>query len=183
MNTEYMKLKGEVSSFPLSYSPEVTVNCVCVCVCLCLLLSLFNACAYKYTYFFKKNLFIYLFIFGCIGSLLLCAGFLQLRQAGATLCCVTRASHCSGSSCCGARALGAGFSSCGTWAQQLWFVGSRAQAQQLWRTGLLAPRYVGSSRTRAQTRNPCIGRQILNHCATRGAPHTFFIKKKPHCMC
>ena len=27
-----------------------------------------------------------------------------------------------------------------------------------------------SSPTRAQTRVPCIGRQILNHCATREAP-------------
>ena len=49
----------------------------------------------------------------------------------------------------------AGFSSCGTW------------TQQLWRMGLVAPRHVGSSRTRARTRVPCIGRQILNHCATR----------------
>ena len=48
----------------------------------------------------------YLFIFGCIGSSLLCAGFLQLRQAGATLHCSVRASHCSGFSCCGAQALG-----------------------------------------------------------------------------
>ena len=30
--------------------------------------------------------------------------------------------------------------------------------------------YVGSSRTRARTRVPCISRQILNHCATREAP-------------
>ena len=60
-----------------------------------------------------------------------------------------------------------GFSSCGTRAQQLWLAGSRAQAQQLWRTGLVAPWHVGSSRTRAQTRVPCIGRQILNHCTTR----------------
>ena len=30
-----------------------------------------------------------------------------------------------------------------------------------------APRHVGSSRTRDQSRVPCIGRQILNHCATR----------------
>ena len=37
----------------------------------------------------------------------------------------------------------------------------------MWRPGLVAPRHVGSSRTRAQTRVPCIGRQILNHCATR----------------
>ena len=33
--------------------------------------------------------------------------------------------------------------------------------------GLVAPRHVGSSQTRAQTRVPCIGRWILNHCATR----------------
>ena len=45
-----------------------------------------------------------------------------------------------------------------------------AQAQQLWLTGLVAPRHVGSSQTRARTRVPCIGRQILNHCATREAP-------------
>ena len=35
---------------------------------------------------------------------------------------------------------------------------------------LVAPRYVGSSWTRAQTRVPCVGRQILNHCATREVP-------------
>ena len=63
-----------------------------------------------------------------------------------------------------------GFSSCGTWAQQLWLAGSRAQAQQLWHTGLVAPWHVGSSRTRARTSVPCIGRWILNHCATREAP-------------
>ena len=45
-----------------------------------------------------------------------------------------------------------------------------AQAQQLWVTGLVAPRHVGSSQTRARTRVPCIGRQTLNHCATREAP-------------
>ena len=38
------------------------------------------------------------------------------------------------------------------------------------RTGLVAPRHVGSSRTRARTRVPCVGRRILNHCATREAP-------------
>ena len=57
----------------------------------------------------------------------------------------------------------------GLWArglQELWLVGSRAQAQQLWRTGLVAPQHVGSSWTWAWTRVPCIGRWILNHCAT-----------------
>ena len=40
----------------------------------------------------------------------------------------------------------------------------------MWLTGLVAPWHVGSSQTRARTRVPCIGRQILNHCATREAP-------------
>ena len=58
--------------------------------------------------------------------------------------------------------------------QQLWLAGSRAQAQWLWRTGLAAPRHVGSSWTRARTCVPCIGRQILNHCATREVPRIVF---------
>ena len=58
--------------------------------------------SYIYIYFFFFNLF----LFGCIGSLLLCAGFLQLRRAGATLPCGAQASHCGGFSCCGAWALG-----------------------------------------------------------------------------
>ena len=40
----------------------------------------------------------------------------------------------------------------------------------MWLTGLVAPRHVGSSQTRARTRVPCVGRQILNHCTTREAP-------------
>ena len=55
---------------------------------------------------FLKNKFIYLFIFGCVGSSLLRVGFLHLLRAGATLCCAAPVSHCSGFSCCGARALG-----------------------------------------------------------------------------
>ena len=47
------------------------------------------------------------FIFGCIGSSLLRAGFLYLRRAGATLRCGGRASHCGGFSCCRAQAPGA----------------------------------------------------------------------------
>ena len=65
--------------------------------------------------------------------------------------CSVWASHCGGFCCCGAQA-------------------PDAQAQQLWLTGLVAPRHVGSSRTRARTRVPCIGRWILNHCATREVP-------------
>ena len=44
----------------------------------------------------------------------------------------------------------------------------------MWLTGLVAPRHVGSSQTRARTRVPCISRQTPNHCATREAqPHGF----------
>ena len=45
----------------------------------------------------------------------------------------------------------------------------------MWCTGPVAPRHVGSSQSRARTRVPCIGRQILNHCATREAPSKSFI--------
>ena len=69
--------------------------------------------------------------------------------------CGTRASHCCGLSRCGAQA-------------------PDAQAQRPWPTGPAAPRYVGSSRTRARTRVPCIGRWTLNHCATREALHDVF---------
>ena len=49
---------------------------------------------------FCFNKFIlFIFIFGCVGSLLLCVE--------AALRCSARASHCSGFSCCVARALGA----------------------------------------------------------------------------
>ena len=40
-------------------------------------------------------------------------------------------------------------------------------------TRLVTPWHVGSSRTRAQTRVPCIARQILNHWTTREAPNVF----------
>ena len=74
--------------------------------------------------FFKFYLFIYLFIYGCAGSSLLRTGFLQLWQAGATLCHGAWDSHCGGFSHCGTWALGArasvvvarGLSSCGSWA-------------------------------------------------------------------
>ena len=54
--------------------------------------------------FFKKNKFIYLFFYGCVGSSFLREGFLQLRRAGATLHRGARASHYRSFSCCGAQA-------------------------------------------------------------------------------
>ena len=40
--------------------------------------------------------------------------------------------------------------------------------------GLAALRHVASSQTRDQAHAPCIGRRILNHCATREVPHSGF---------
>ena len=40
--------------------------------------------------------------------------------------------------------------------------------------GLVAPRHLGSSQTRAQTHVPCIGRPILNHWATSEALCVYF---------
>ena len=42
--------------------------------------------------------------------------------------------------------------------------------------GLVAPWHVGSSRTRAPTRVPCIDRWILNHCATREVSDADFLE-------
>ena len=81
---------------------------------------------------------------------------------GTTLHRGARASHHRGLSCCGAQA-------------------PDAQAQWLWLTGPVAPWHVGSSQTRARTRVPCIGRQILNHCATREA-QVFFLTVAPRGM-
>ena len=104
-------------------------------------------------FFFKL---INLFIFGCARSSSLCKGSLQLRQAGSTLHHGARASHYHGLSCCGAQA-------------------PDAQAQYLWLTGPVALWHAGSSQIRARTRVPCIGRQTLNHCATREALAFFFL--------
>ena len=111
--------------------------------------------------FFPLNF--YLFIFGCVRAFSSCGepGLLVIVLRGLLLL------RSTGSRC-------AGFSSCGTQAQQLQLAGSRVQAQWLWRTGLVAPWHVGSSRTRNRTRVPCIGRQILIHCATREVPHVLF---------
>ena len=86
------------------------------------------------------------------------------------------------------------FSSCGKWGPLLIAVrgpltiaASRcgaqapdAQAQQLWLTGPVAPWHVRSSQTRARTRVPCIGRQTLNHCATREALGTILMPVFTH---
>ena len=86
-------------------------------------------------------LFIYLLlIFGCVESSLLHTGFLQLWRAGATLRCCAQASHCGGSSCCRAQALGVrasvvvahGLRSCGSQALERRLSTCGAQAQLLY---------------------------------------------------
>ena len=113
----------------------------------------------------------YLFIFGCVGSSLLCTGFLQLRRARATLRCDAQASHCGGR----ARALGAwapvvvahGLSSCGSRAleHRLSSCGARAQLlRSMWdlpRPGLepVSPALAGGFLTTASPGKP--GLQFL----------------------
>ena len=126
---------------------------------------------YKFIYFILFILFL-----AALGLCFCMRAFLWFWQAGATLHCGAQASHCGGFSCCGAWALG-------TWAsvvvaQGLSSCGSRAlerRLSKLWHTGLVAPRHVRSSWTRARTHVPCNGRRILNHCATREAQKKFFV--------
>ena len=134
----------------------------------------------KALFIFFLILFIYLFIYlflAELGLLLLRTGFLQLQQAGATLRCVARASHCGGFSCCGARALGTwasvvvarGLSSCGSWALQrrLSSCGARAQLLRgMWdlpRAGLepVSPALAGGFLTTAPPGKPSV--KLQNH--------------------
>ena len=100
------------------------------------------------SFFFFLNLFIYLFL--AVLGLRFCARAFSSCDKRGPLFIAVRRPLTIAASCCGAQA-------------------PDAQAQQLWLTGLVAPRHVGSSQTRARTRVPCIGRQTLNLCATREA--------------
>ena len=121
--------------------------------------------------FFKKNEFIYLFIYylATLGLHCYVRAFSSCGERGLLFVAVRGLLIVVASLCCRAWALGAQ-------AQQLWLVGSRAQVQQLWCMGLVAPRHVGSSWTRARTRVPCIGRWILNHCTTSEVPRMLLLK-------
>ena len=90
-----------------------------------------SLCICIYIFSFFKNKFIYLFIFGCVGSSLLHAGFLQLWRAGATLRCGAQASHCSSFSLWSTGSWCAGFSSCGTRALEHRLSSGGARAQLL----------------------------------------------------
>ena len=94
-------------------------------------------CLFLFNFF---PIIFYLFSFGCIGSLLLLTGFLQLwRAGGLPPHCGVLASHCSGFSCCGVQALGTWtsvvttcrFSSCSSWPPECWLSHGGAQVELL----------------------------------------------------
>ena len=78
------------------------------------------------TVLFFKNLFIILYLFLASLGLRCCVGAFSSCGGGATLRCSVQSSHCSGFSCCGARALGTRasvvvayrLSSCASWAPE-----------------------------------------------------------------
>ena len=106
--------------------------------------------------FYPLNLF--LFIFGCTGSSLLCRLSLVVVSRGYS------SSRCSGFSL-----------------QWLLLLQSPSfgvhELQKLWCMGLSVPWNVGSSWTRDQTHVPCIGKQILYYWATREVWKLFSIVK------
>ena len=77
-----------------------------------------------YLFLTHTHCYIYLFPFGCVGSLLLHVGFLSLQRAGLLSSRGTQTSHCSGFSCYKTRALGKRASAAAT--QELVSYGSRA---------------------------------------------------------
>ena len=100
----------------------------------------------------------------------LAASGLSCSVWGATLRCGAWASHHSVFPRCSCRSLGTrasvvvvhGLSSCGLRALECRLSSCGAQ--------LSCSAAHGIFRTRAQTRVPCVGRRILNHCATREVP-------------
>ena len=126
-------------SIVLVYLAPFSPNSVCVCVfymcvCMCVCVS-------------------------AVVGLLLCVGFLSLQSAGASLCWSVWSSHCSGSSCGGAEALGhMGFNS-RTWrhgSYSLW--ASEYGLSSCGTQVIVVLWHMGSSWSRDQTRVPCTGR-------------------------
>ena len=64
---------------------------------------------------FRSFIYLFIIIFLAVFGLRCCVwAFSSCSEWGTTLCCGAQASHCSGFSCCGARALG------------VWALGARA---------------------------------------------------------
>ena len=118
--------------------------------CNCIIVHLLpRPCSFS---FFKKGSFyFYLFIIvGRAGSSLQQALFSNCGKWDLPPRCSAQASVAVASLVAERGLRGSGLSSCGS--------GSRAQAQRLCRTGLAAPRHVGSSQIRDRTLVSCIGR-------------------------
>ena len=111
---------------------------------------------------FKINLFIYFYFWAVLGLCCCAQAFSSCGERGLLFVAVRRLLTAVASLVAEHGLQAWGFSSCGLWAQQLWFA------------GLVVPWHMGSSRTRARTRVPCIGRWILNHCGTREVPQLLF---------
>ena len=94
---------------------------------------------YKHTP--HSQVILFYFIFKIYLFIFGCVGFSLLRAGATLLWC-------------------AGFS---FW----WLLWLRSTGSRHVDSVVVAPRHVGSSRARDRTRVPCIGRRILNHCATR----------------
>ena len=148
--------------------PALFIDCF-IFVCWFSVLFIFDFIFIPFFLFFKLiNLFV--FIFGCVGSSLLCTGFLQ------------SASQSNSSQQCMGFPL--------SWLLLLQSTGSRRVAehrlqarelQYLWHAdsvvvvhGLSCSAACGIFRVRDRTCVPCIGRRILNHCSTREAVFLFF---------
>ena len=106
---------------------------------------------------FFKNLFIYLFIY-----LWLCWVFVSVQGPS-----LVAASGGHSSSRCAGLSLSRPL--------LLRSTGSRHAGSAIVAHGPSCSVACGSSQTRAQTHVPCIGRQTLNHCATREAPWVLFL--------
>ena len=121
---------------------------------------------YKYQHlfnFFLNKFLSFFLIFWPCRVLVAGRGLSLVAASGGYSSCGAWVSHCGGFSCCEAWALG-------------------VRAQQLWHAGLVVPRHVGSFCTRARTCVPYVGRQILNHCATREIRLHLF-SKSPAALC
>ena len=98
-------------------------SCFCIhSASLCLLVGAFNPFIFKVIINMYVPITIFLIVLGLLFFFFPKIIFIYLFWAALGLCCSVRASHCGGSSCCRARALGArasvvvarGLSSCGS---------------------------------------------------------------------
>ena len=127
-------------------------------------------------FLFKKNYFIYLFIFGCAGSPSLHRLSLVVASRGCSLVVVDglliSAASLAERGLSGTRTsvvAARGLSTCGSQ--------TRTQAQWPWPRGSAALWHVGSSWIRDPAQVPCVGRRILYHWAAREAPTSVFLPK------